>query len=144
MLITHMQDLQEVTHDLHYENFRAQVLKNGGGPGMGNQSMSSINGSGDHGHGQNGQMNESDSLEAKEQEIQRMKEMMAKMQRELAIQQQMTQNSAVMNSMEMMGHNGHSHTINGHVSASPGAKHRPPPPPRRVDGSSYSRSNLDV
>ena len=22
MLITHMQDLQEVTHDLHYENFR--------------------------------------------------------------------------------------------------------------------------
>ena len=24
---THMQDLQEVTHDLHYENFRAQRLQ---------------------------------------------------------------------------------------------------------------------
>nr|CAB3265979.1 septin-2B [Phallusia mammillata] len=27
MLITHMQDLQEVTHDLHYENFRARRLQ---------------------------------------------------------------------------------------------------------------------
>merc|ERR1711879_370230 len=27
MLISHMQDLQEVTHDLHYENYRAQVLQ---------------------------------------------------------------------------------------------------------------------
>ena len=26
MLITHMQDLQEVTHDVHYENFRSQRL----------------------------------------------------------------------------------------------------------------------
>lgn len=25
-----MQDLQEVTHDLHYENFRAQQLQSGG------------------------------------------------------------------------------------------------------------------
>ena len=26
MLITHMQDLQEVTHDVHYENYRSQRL----------------------------------------------------------------------------------------------------------------------
>jgi len=33
MLITHMQDLQEVTHDVHYENFRSQRLaKHGSGP----------------------------------------------------------------------------------------------------------------
>ena len=31
MLITHMQDLQEVTHDLHYENFRSDRLAEGGG-----------------------------------------------------------------------------------------------------------------
>uniref|UniRef100_A0A3B5LFK8 Septin-type G domain-containing protein n=1 Tax=Xiphophorus couchianus TaxID=32473 RepID=A0A3B5LFK8_9TELE len=30
MLITHMQDLQEVTQDLHYENFRSDRLKRGG------------------------------------------------------------------------------------------------------------------
>ena len=29
MLITHMQDLQEVTHDVHYENFRSQKLARG-------------------------------------------------------------------------------------------------------------------
>jgi septin 2 len=26
MLITHMQDLQEVTHEIHYENFRSDRL----------------------------------------------------------------------------------------------------------------------
>ena len=26
MLITHMQDLQEVTHEIHYENFRSERL----------------------------------------------------------------------------------------------------------------------
>ena len=29
MLITHMQDLQEVTHDVHYENFRSECLARG-------------------------------------------------------------------------------------------------------------------
>ncbi|KAM9095570.1 septin-2-like [Sarcophilus harrisii] len=32
MLVTHMQDLQEVTQDLHYENFRSERLKRSGGP----------------------------------------------------------------------------------------------------------------
>ena len=30
MLLTHMQDLQEVTQDLHYENFQSERLKRGG------------------------------------------------------------------------------------------------------------------
>merc|ERR1719275_247954 len=33
MLITHMQDLQEVTHDVHYENFRSERLAKGAGAG---------------------------------------------------------------------------------------------------------------
>ncbi|KAM9330859.1 septin-2A [Gastrophryne carolinensis] len=32
MLVTHMQDLQEVTQDLHYENFRSERLKRTGKP----------------------------------------------------------------------------------------------------------------
>merc|ERR1712111_311522 len=39
MLITHMQDLQEVTHDVHYENFRSERLARG-------ESVSSGSGSG--------------------------------------------------------------------------------------------------
>merc|ERR1712088_22944 len=78
MLISHMQDLQEVTHDLHYENFRAQVLSNSSnlnGSGMMGQSTSSI-----------GRYADSESLEAKELEIQKMREMMEHMQRQLVMQ----------------------------------------------------------
>jgi len=28
---THMQDLQEVTHEVHYENFRSEKMSNGEG-----------------------------------------------------------------------------------------------------------------
>ncbi|KAL1785323.1 Septin-2 [Sigmodon hispidus] len=38
MLITHMQDLQEMTQDFHYENFRSERLKRGGRK-MGNEDM---------------------------------------------------------------------------------------------------------
>lgn len=129
MLISHMQDLQEVTHDLHYENFRAQVLSNSSnlnGSGMMGQSTSSI-----------GRYADSESLEAKELEIQKMREMMEHMQRQLVMQQQVQGNS-----MEQMG-NGH---LPGLTNGSTPQKHRPPPPPRRIDGSSngYSRTNLDV
>merc|ERR1712088_199594 len=78
MLITHMQDLQEVTHDLHYENFRSEVLSNSSnlnGSGMMGQSTSSI-----------GRYADSESLEAKELEIQKMREMMEHMQRQLVMQ----------------------------------------------------------
>uniref|UniRef100_A0A8C3RUR3 Septin 2 n=1 Tax=Chelydra serpentina TaxID=8475 RepID=A0A8C3RUR3_CHESE len=39
MLITHMQDLQEVTQDLHYENFRSERLKRGGRLSMHDYSL---------------------------------------------------------------------------------------------------------
>lgn len=75
MLISHMQDLQEVTHDLHYENYRAQVLTH---RDAGIRSES-------------GGLNESintnaDTIEAKEAEILRMKALMEQMQKELALE----------------------------------------------------------
>uniref|UniRef100_A0A8C5CH09 Septin 2 n=1 Tax=Gadus morhua TaxID=8049 RepID=A0A8C5CH09_GADMO len=63
MLITHMQDLQEVTQDLHYENFRSERLKRGGRKGP--------------------EPEETDKdmiLQEKEAELRRMQEMIAKMQ----------------------------------------------------------------
>lgn len=76
MLITHMQDLQEVTHDLHYENFRAEKLasKTGGKPvpPASGPRASTI---------------EKDRiLQEKEQELAQMKEMMAKMKAQIASQ----------------------------------------------------------
>merc|ERR1711983_588020 len=51
MLITHMQDLQEVTHDVHYENYRSQRLAKQNAAGANNTndryksgvSMTSLN-----------------------------------------------------------------------------------------------------
>merc|ERR1712168_140140 len=70
MLITHMQDLQEVTHDLHYENFRASRLKQSGGrpPVVQDETMS--------------------ALQAKDEQIRRMQEMVDKMQAQMKLQQQ--------------------------------------------------------
>ena len=72
MLISHMQDLQEVTHDLHYENYRAQRLasKNTGSGGQMHESAEF-------------QMQRDTILEAKEKELQQLKEMMAKMQAQI-------------------------------------------------------------
>ncbi|XP_014674467.1 PREDICTED: septin-2B-like [Priapulus caudatus] len=66
MLITHMQDLQEVTHDLHYENFRADKLAKAGKatPGGGKDKL----------------------LADKEVELRKMQDMLAKMQAQIASQ----------------------------------------------------------
>ena len=77
MLISHMQDLQEVTHDLHYENYRAQRLASSkGGSGV----------QGQRGYGESAefQMQRDTILEAKEKELQQLKEMMAKMQAQIS------------------------------------------------------------
>ncbi|XP_032835701.1 septin-2-like isoform X1 [Petromyzon marinus] len=71
MLITHMQDLQEVTQDLHYENFRSTRLKHasrGGGQEVGDDE-------------------ERDKiLREKEAELKRMQEMITKMQIQMQMQ----------------------------------------------------------
>jgi len=68
MLITHMQDLQEVTHDVHYENFRSQRLSKGGPPSTKIAAVAQ----------------DSETLLAeKDQELKRMQEMLAKMQEQM-------------------------------------------------------------
>uniref|UniRef100_A0A8C9TXD1 Septin 2 n=1 Tax=Scleropages formosus TaxID=113540 RepID=A0A8C9TXD1_SCLFO len=66
MLITHMQDLQEVTQDLHYENFRSERLKRGGRKGSDPEEM-----------------DKDMILQEKEAELRRMQEMIAKMQAQM-------------------------------------------------------------
>ncbi|XP_019300846.1 septin-2 isoform X3 [Panthera pardus] len=70
MLITHMQDLQEVTQDLHYENFRSERLKRGGRK-VDNEDM-----------------NKDQILLEKEAELRRMQEMIARMQAQMQLQLQ--------------------------------------------------------
>lgn len=72
MLITHMQDLQEVTHDLHYENFRAQRLQSSNPPK--DQKMDLATAS-------------DRALQAKEAELRRMQQMVLDMQAQMKAQQ---------------------------------------------------------
>uniref|UniRef100_G3WBS0 Septin n=2 Tax=Sarcophilus harrisii TaxID=9305 RepID=G3WBS0_SARHA len=65
MLVTHMQDLQEVTQDLHYENFRSERLKRSGGPD-GEEVV-----------------DKDRILQQKEAELRRMQEMIAQMQAQM-------------------------------------------------------------
>lgn len=83
MLITHMQDLQEVTHDVHYENFRSERLaKNSGSAGAGAPGPKQA--------GPEGQKDK--MLAEKDEELRRMQEMLAKMQEQ--IKQQSSTNLA--------------------------------------------------
>lgn len=75
MLITHMQDLQEVTHDVHYENFRSERLAKGGGAG----ATASSNGGGAAGK----EVTKDKMLAEKDEELRRMQEMLAQMQAQI-------------------------------------------------------------
>jgi len=80
MLISHMQDLQEVTHDVHYEQFRSEQLARGGGGGTPVKA---------------GPEEQKDKILAeKDEELRRMQEMLAKMQQQ--IKQQSSTNLAAM------------------------------------------------
>ncbi|XP_044092735.1 septin-2-like, partial [Neovison vison] len=70
MLITHMQDLQEVNQDLHNENFRSEKLKRDG------RKV------------ENEDMNKDQILLEKEAELRRMQEMIARMQVQMQLQMQ--------------------------------------------------------
>ncbi|XP_027715202.1 septin-2 [Vombatus ursinus] len=65
MLVTHMQDLQEVTQDLHYENFRSERLKRSGRP-----EREEV-------------VDKDQILQQKEAELRRMQEMIAQMQAQM-------------------------------------------------------------
>ncbi|EPQ05643.1 Septin-2 [Myotis brandtii] len=70
MLITHMQDLQEVTQDLHYENFHSERLTRG------SRKV------------ENEDMNKDQILLEKEAELRCMQEMIARMQAQMQLQMQ--------------------------------------------------------
>ena len=76
MLITHMQDLQEVTHDVHYENFRSERLARG-------ESVSSGSGSVASSQPERGVGEKDKMLAEKDEELRRMQEMLAKMQEQI-------------------------------------------------------------
>ena len=81
MLITHMQDLQEVTGDLHYENYRSQRLAksngNGGGAAASAASASVLKRPPPIVDDKDKQLQE------KEAELRRMQEMVAAMQQQI-------------------------------------------------------------
>merc|ERR1712076_367423 len=90
MLITHMQDLQEVTHDLHYENFRSERLARQNANGTSNTngryqqqgvSMTSLNTS-------ETEDEKEEKLREKDAELKRMQEMVAAMQEQIKQQSQ--------------------------------------------------------
>ena len=96
MLITHMQDLQEVTHDVHYENYRSQRLAKGGsaaGSGGGGGAATSAAGQPPAAVGATPVprkvLDDKDKqLQEKEAELKRMQEMLASMQQQIKQQSQ--------------------------------------------------------
>ncbi|CAB4019863.1 septin-2-like isoform X1 [Paramuricea clavata] len=85
MLIrTHMQDLKDVTQDVHYENYRSARIANGGDLSPTLETSSQSNGS-----DADISLSEKDKqLREKEAELLRMQEMIAKMQEEMNRQKQ--------------------------------------------------------
>ena len=87
MLITHMQDLQEVTHDVHYENYRSQRLAKGGGGG-GGAAASAATPSVVVAAPRKALDDKDKQLQEKEAELKRMQEMLASMQQQIKQQSQ--------------------------------------------------------
>jgi len=79
LISTHMQDLKELTRDVHYENFRARILKEQ----MSTNSKERNKLKRDSSPNFEAIMNADHVLQQKEEEIRRMKEMITKMQQEL-------------------------------------------------------------
>ncbi|KAJ7387428.1 septin 2 [Desmophyllum pertusum] len=88
MLITHMQDLKEVTQETHYENFRATQLS-GESPinPISNEDLIDAPKNGKRAHHVTNAILEKDrALMQKEEELRRMQEMIAKMQEQMKSQ----------------------------------------------------------
>jgi len=79
MLITHMQDLQEVTQEVHYENYRLQKLAEEARAGVKAELIL------DQADSANDKNQMKKILEEKEAELRKMQEIMAKMQAEMSM-----------------------------------------------------------
>lgn len=90
MLITHMQDLQEVTQEVHYENYRSDRLAKGiKGKENGINKLDRVDGSVSvqPGGAAGAALSEKDRiLQEKEAELRRMQEMLAQMQARMQAQ----------------------------------------------------------
>ncbi|XP_033747619.1 septin-2B-like isoform X3 [Pecten maximus] len=91
MLITHMQDLQEVTQEVHYENFRAEKLAEGGGAAAAaKKTVRRVRGDEVDAQEPESQAQEltdrEKQLVEKEAELRKMQEMLARMQAEMDAQ----------------------------------------------------------
>ncbi|KAF9408042.1 hypothetical protein HW555_012133 [Spodoptera exigua] len=89
MLITHMQDLQEVTQEVHYENYRSERLARSGQVPKRHTSTESGLSEADSNGLTNGSEDPSDrerALREKEAELRRMQEMLEQMQRQMNLQ----------------------------------------------------------
>lgn len=85
MLVTHMQDLKEVTQESHYENFRAAQLS--GETELSNGNVEDAPRNGKRARNITSAMMEKDrALMEKEEELRRMQEMIAKMQQQMKSQ----------------------------------------------------------
>ncbi|XP_052072567.1 septin-2B-like isoform X5 [Mytilus californianus] len=95
MLITHMQDLQEVTQEVHYENFRADKLAGGGGQAVpkkvrGRQREEAVEQDKNRRpESMVGGDEKEKQLQEKDAELRRMQEMVARMQAEMEQQKRM-------------------------------------------------------
>ncbi|KAK2178679.1 hypothetical protein NP493_531g03029 [Ridgeia piscesae] len=79
MLITHMQDLQEVTQEIHYENFRSEKLAESGGTAI--RKLRLNRGSVDI---EDGKLSDKEKeLAEKEAELKKMQQMLSKMQAQM-------------------------------------------------------------
>lgn len=84
LLVSHMQDLRDVTNDVHYENYRAQRLSGTISPSKFLDSVSILSGSG---------IDDTEKdriLQEKDAELKKMQEMLAKMQEEMLKQQKLS------------------------------------------------------
>ena len=81
-----MQDLQEVTHDLHYENYRASRL--------GDEPEAPVQQPSSKGSKKGGEAEKDRILQEKELELQKMQQMIAQMQAQLQAQQKTTKSSS--------------------------------------------------
>lgn len=85
---THMQDLKDVTQEVHYENYRSEKLSKGpSSPRYKTIENMAKRKSGSHEVEVDNSISEKDrQLKEKEEELRRMQEMLAKMQQQMAMQ----------------------------------------------------------
>lgn len=96
LLISQMEDLREVTNDVHYENYRSQRLSSAINSSKFSDNISILSGSG---------IDESEKdriLQEKEAELKKMHEALARIQEEMRLKQMTPESSVVLNT------NGHS------------------------------------